>query len=124
MSGATLFWIILAILFLRGTFRWIVVLLLLLGALACAPAQDYVIEERPEPAASPPRRVYNTAMFSDRYGWEQSPWYRVSDNTTDLPVYVVVSVQGYACLVDGGDWATVAPGSMYSCDGHWRVPRR
>ena len=64
-----------------------------------------------------PTREYITSQ-----DWSRSPWYRIDDSTTPLPVLLLIADDGMACLVDNKTWALAQPRKVVSCS-KWRFPR-
>jgi hypothetical protein len=89
----------------------------------CAPAQTGSIsvgDGQPEPVPAATRRVAGTELIISLKDWQNSPWARISDTRIDVPVHLVIAEGGWACIVDGGDWAVVPYGSHYACESGWR----
>lgn len=56
--------------------------------------------------------------------WEASPWYRLRDSMSMTPVSLLVSEQGYGCVVEPGEWVLAQERVRYDCKSGWRAPRR
>jgi len=78
----------------------------------------------PRPAPKPQRIVAGTGIFQSVYAWQRTPWWRVSDIAPKVPIYVIVSTDGWACRVDAADWVLAVPNELYACESGWINPRR
>jgi hypothetical protein len=55
--------------------------------------------------------------------WEASPWSRPGDSYAITPVNLLVSEQGYGCIVEPGDWVLAQERVRFACESGWRSPR-
>ena len=107
--------------------RILVFCAVLLALAGCTSAREGSFERLSDPVPekiTSPRRVIDVVMYTNSANWTNSPWFRMFDDAFDLPVQFIVAEGGWACRVDGGDWAMVPAGSMYSCETRWLRPRR
>jgi hypothetical protein len=92
--------------------------LILTASLACGPGYitpgyiDQGVEEHV---------VAVSLAYSTRASWQRSPWYRIGDETHELPVFVLTDTAGNGCLVPGDIWA-LNP-RWVACPDGWRRPR-
>ncbi|HWP38961.1 MAG TPA: hypothetical protein VNL18_15550 [Gemmatimonadales bacterium] len=99
--------------------------LLVVGMLACLGGGPGL----PEPAKPTDLGAKQLAAnpvreFNSRAEWERSPWARVGDLAIATPVFVVVALDGAACVVTDREWGAAQPGAWYVCAAGWRVARR
>lgn len=92
-----------------------VFIFLLALALACGPALR-------SPAANA-RLVQDVGAYVTAQHWQNSPWYRPDDDTSLLPVFLVIAHTGEACIVPGATRAITLRNDVFACPGRWRAPR-
>jgi hypothetical protein len=97
-------------------------LLLLVLAAACLnggpglPAPARVSDRN----AKEVRRVFEVSSRAD---WQTSGFYRIGDETIDVPLLLALANDGTLCILDGRTWATLRPGQQVACRVPWRNRR-
>lgn len=96
-------------------------LLVVVGIIACL-GPGYESPLRPE--GQDRRYVEYVTMINDRRTWENSPWWRVSDDLSrSMPIFLAVSSGRAACLLNGAEHVAVRERAWYGCPGRWRAWR-
>lgn len=63
--------------------------------------------------------IVNRDVFTDHWSWQASPWFRPSAQELDYPVFILIDIQGRACIVNAADWVTVMDNEHYDCRNGW-----
>jgi hypothetical protein len=80
---------------------------------------DWKTSPAPRPNA---KRVDYVEKVTNARDWARSPYFRVND-ALEFPVYLIVAVDGTACIAPADDWTIADRGDFYPCPREWRIAR-
>jgi hypothetical protein len=69
------------------------------------------------------KEIQTVTEVTSREAWQNSGFYRIGDETIELPVLIALATDRTLCIIDGRTWASLRQGQRYRCQTSWRMRR-